>query len=176
MSTAQDSAPPREEHAPWWRGRAELGVAGFLYLVAALVLVDAAGLETGGAQRGPVGPAAVPVAVGVLLIVVATVLAIDVLRGGRGAAEDGEDVDPTASSDWRTVALLAGAFLVNAALIDTAGWIISGALLFWGSAFALGSRHWIRDPLISVALSTGSHLLFGAMGIWLPAGPFTGVI
>ncbi|WP_199493095.1 tripartite tricarboxylate transporter TctB family protein [Marinitenerispora sediminis] len=175
MSAPPSAAPPRDARAPWW-GRAELGVAAFLYLVAALVLVDAAGLDAGVTQRGPVGPAAVPVGVGLLLIVVATVLAVDVLRGGRGAAEDGEDVDPEATSDWRTVALLAGAFLTNAALIDIAGWIISGALLFWGSAFALGSRHWIRDPLISVGLSAGTHLLFGSLGIWLPAGPFTGVI
>ncbi|MFC3995700.1 tripartite tricarboxylate transporter TctB family protein [Nocardiopsis sediminis] len=174
--TAPGAPAQAEPAAPWHRGKAELGVCAFLYALAALVLVDAAGLDAGPAQRGPVGPAAVPIAVGVLLLVVATLLTVDVLRGGRGSADTGEDVDPSARTDWRTVALLIGAFLANAALIDTAGWIISGAVLFWGSAFALGSRHWVRDPLIAVAMSVGSFLLFSALGVWLPAGPFTGVL
>ncbi|PSK99927.1 putative tricarboxylic transport membrane protein [Murinocardiopsis flavida] len=164
-------APGRSSHRTL-RGRAELGVCAFLYLLAAVVLYDAASLGSDFTQRGPVGPAAVPTAVGILLIAVATLLTVDVLRGGRGAPEDSEDVDPDAPSDWRTLALLAGAFLTNVVLLDVAGWIISGALLFWGAAFALGSRHWIRDPLIAFAMSTGSYLLFSALGIWLPAGPF----
>ncbi len=35
-------------------------------------------------QRGPVGPKTVPVVVGVGLLLVAALLAVDVLRGGRG--------------------------------------------------------------------------------------------
>ncbi|TDQ53319.1 tripartite tricarboxylate transporter TctB family protein [Actinorugispora endophytica] len=174
---APEATRPAPEATRWWTGRAELGVCVFLYVVAALVLADAATLDSGlTQQRGPVGPAAVPVLVGVLLAVVATLLVVDVLRGGTGAAEDGEDVDPDARSDWRTVILLAAAFLVNAAVIDTAGWIVSGALLFWGASFALGSRHWVRDPLLAVGLSLGSYLMFSALGVWLPAGPFEGIL
>lgn len=159
------------------RGGSELGVAVFLAGLAAVVLVDAARLHSELVRRGPVGPKTVPVAVGVLLAVVAVLLAVDVLRGGRGQAESGEDIDLDRPGDWRTVLLLAGSFLVNAALIDRAGWPVSGALLFWGAAFALGSRHPVRDPLLAVGLSTSTFYIFDrGLGLALPAGVLAGVL
>ncbi len=86
--------------------RSELGICALLAVLGVLVLVDAINIPTDFAQRGPVGPKAVPIVVGVLLLVVAAFLARDVLRGGRGEAEGGEDVDLSAPSDWRTVLLL----------------------------------------------------------------------
>jgi putative tricarboxylic transport membrane protein len=159
------------------RGRSEIGVALLLLALGALVLVDAARIPTDFTQRGPVGPAAVPVVVGMLLIVVAVFLARDVLRGGRGEAEGGEDIDLSHPSDWRTVMLLAGAFLANAALIERAGWPISGAVLFFGTAYALGSRRIVLTLLVSVAMSVGTYYLFGQLlGIGLPAGVLEGVL
>ena len=70
---------------------------------------------------GPVGPAAVPAVVGVALLVIAVLLARDVLRGGHGESEVGEDVDLSHPSDWRTVLLLIAAFLANVVLIDRVG-------------------------------------------------------
>lgn len=167
MST---SAPPRK------LDRAELGISLLLVALGAVVLWDAARLPAL-AQRGPVGPAAVPVVVGLMLIVCAAFLAVDVLRGGRGEAETGEDVDLSAPSDWRTVLLLAAAFLANVALIDRVGWPISGAVLFWGCSYALGSRHYVRDALFALALSVGSYFVFaGGLGIDLPAGVLEGVL
>jgi putative tricarboxylic transport membrane protein len=160
-----------------FEGRSELGVAVFLAALGVLVLVDAARLPTDFTQRGPVGPAAVPVAVGAALLVLSVLLARDVLRGGHGEAETGEDVDLTHPSDWRTVLLLIGAFLANVVLIDRVGWPISGAVLFWGSAYALGSRHWVRDPIIAVVLSVLTYLVFArVLGIGLPAGVLEGVL
>ncbi|HEV7931065.1 MAG TPA: tripartite tricarboxylate transporter TctB family protein [Actinomadura sp.] len=159
------------------RGHSEYGVAAFLLAVGVLVLTDTARISTDFTQRGPVGPKAVPTVVGVLLVVIAVLLAVDVMRGGRGEAEGGEDIDLSHPSDWRTIALLAGAFLANAALIERAGWPISGALLFWGCTYALGSRHLVRDALIALALSAGTYLLFArGLGIGLPAGPLEGVL
>jgi putative tricarboxylic transport membrane protein len=142
----------------------------------ALVLYDASQIPTDFTQRGPVGPAAVPVVLGVALLVIAVLLARDVLRGGHGEAEGGEDVDLSHPSDWRTVLMLIAAFLANVVLIDRVGFPISGALLFWGSAYALGSRHWVRDPLIAVALSVITYLIFSrGLGIGLPGGPLEGI-
>lgn len=59
--------------------------------------------------------------VGAGLLVVAVLLAVDVLRGGRGESEGGEDVDLSEPSDWRTVLLLAGVFLAFAVLIGPVG-------------------------------------------------------
>lgn len=159
------------------QGRSELGVALFLGAVGAVVVVSALLLPESRIARGPVGPAAVPLVVGGLLIVVAAFLAVDVWRGGRGEPEGGEDIELTGSSDWRTIALLAVAFLANALLIEPLGWPLSGAILFWGSAFALGSRHYIRDGLLSIGLGVGSWYLFVlGLGISLPVGILRGIL
>ena len=145
------------------QGRSELGVALLLLALGVLAIVDAAQIPATPGQRGPVGPAAVPVVVGGLHV--------------DGEAEGGEDVDLSHPSDWRTVLLLAGAFLANVVLIEPAGWPISGAVLFFGSAYALGSRHLIRDVIIAFALSFGTYYLFGqVLGIGLPAGVLGGIL
>jgi putative tricarboxylic transport membrane protein len=155
-----------------WKDRSELGICALLAVLGVLVLVDALQIPTDFTQRGPVGPKAVPVVVGVLLLVTALLLARDVLRGGRGEAEGGEDIDLNAPSDWRTVLLLSAAFLANAALIGVVGFPISGAILFWGAAYALGSRNLVRDPLIAAGMSIVTFLLFNnLLGVPLPGGP-----
>jgi putative tricarboxylic transport membrane protein len=161
----------------WLKERSELGVSAVLVVLGVLVLVDALRIHTDFAQRGPVGPKAVPILVGSLLLVVAVLLARDVLRGGRGEAEGGEDIDLAAPADWRTVLLLCGAFLANAALIGVVGFPISGAILFWGAAYALGSRNLVRDPLIAAGLSVLTFLIFNnLLGVPLPGGPLMGVL
>jgi putative tricarboxylic transport membrane protein len=105
-------------------------------------------------------------------VVTAALLARDVLRGGKGEAEGGEDIDLTAPSDWRTVLLLSAAFLANAALIGVVGFPISGAILFWGAAYALGSRSFVRDPLIAAGMSVLTFVVFNnLLGVPLPGGP-----
>jgi putative tricarboxylic transport membrane protein len=112
-----------------------------------------------------------------MLIICAVVLAIDVLRGGHAEAEGGEDVDLNHPSDWRTVLLLVAAFLANVLLINPVGWWFSGAVLFWGSAYALGSRRYVRDVAIAFALSFATYYIFAAgLGIGLPAGVLQGIL
>ena len=133
------------------KGRAELGVAVFLALVGVVVLVDGLACPPCPRRRTRWAAADAPRgrrAAGRLC---------RVPRRGRPArrprrGEGGEDVDLDHPSDWRTVGLLLVAFIANIVLIDRLGFVISGAILFWGSCFALGSRHLVRDPLISVAL------------------------
>ena len=159
------------------KGRSELGVAALLGAAGALVLLDAARLVVPYSQSDPVGPKTVPIIVGALLLVCAVMLAVNVLRGGRGEAEAGEDVDLTHPADWKTVLPLAGAFIANILLIDWAGWVISGTVLFWGSVWALGSRHYVRDGLISLALSLLTFYGFYlGLGIALPAGLLEGIL
>ncbi|MFE7812084.1 tripartite tricarboxylate transporter TctB family protein [Streptomyces sp. NPDC057433] len=168
---------PATERRSWLRDHSELGVCIMLLTLGILVLTDALTMDVDITQRGPVGPRTVPVAVGAGLLVVAALLAVDVLRGGRGQAGTGEDVDLSEPADWRTVLLLTGVFLGSAVLIEPLGFPVAGALLFWGAAFTLGSRRFDRDPLIAAAVSLVAHTVFdNLLGVPLPGGPLMGVL
>jgi putative tricarboxylic transport membrane protein len=157
--------------------RAELGVAVLLALVGVVVIVDAMGLDVPYSESDPVGPRTVPYLVGALLLSCAVLLAVNVLGGGHGEAEEGEDVDLTAPTEWRVVVPLVLAFLANVLLIDVLGWVISGALLFFCSSWALGSRHVVRDLLISVVLALVTFYgFYVGLGVLLPAGVLEGVL
>ncbi|MEV5437498.1 tripartite tricarboxylate transporter TctB family protein [Streptomyces sp. NPDC052682] len=179
MSTRTDTPPAGTgaERRSWLRDHSELGVCALLLTLGVLVLTDALTMDVDLTQRGPVGPRTVPVVVGAGLLVIAALLAVDVLRGGRGQAETGEDVDLSEPADWRTVLLLAGVFLGAAVLIEPLGFPVAGALLFWGAAYALGSRSTDRDPLIAAALSLVTYAVFThLLGVPLPGGPLMGVL
>lgn len=165
------AAAPGGDRAQYW-------VCAFLTLVGVLVILDAT-TRVGSATSptDPVGPKPVPVVLGVLLLVVAAVYAVDVARGGTGEAEAGEDIDLGTPVDWRTVLLLIGVFVLNIVLIDRLGWVISGSLLLWGSAFALGNRHHVRNLVIAVALSLATFYAFAiGLGVNLPAGVLQGIL
>ncbi|MER6914686.1 tripartite tricarboxylate transporter TctB family protein [Streptomyces sp. NPDC000594] len=177
MNRTESSARPAGSGGGWLREHSEIGVSVLLFAIGLLVLGDAITMDVDISQRGPVGPRTVPIAVGLGLLVIAVLLAIDVVRGGRGEAETGEDIDLSEPSDWRTVLLLAGVFLGFAVLIGPVGFPISGMLLFWGAAFALGSRSHHRDPLIAAVLSLVTYYLFNnLLGVPLPGGPLMGVL
>jgi len=161
----------------WLRRHSELWLCLFLLALGVLVLTDAISMPADFTQRGPVGPKAVPVLVGSLLILISLLLARDVLRGGKGEAEAGEDIDLDTPAEWRTVLGLSAAFLVNAALIGVVGFPISSAIMFWGASYALGSRHLVRDPLIAALVSVITWVIFTQLlGLTLPGGPLMGVL
>ncbi|MEU9185547.1 tripartite tricarboxylate transporter TctB family protein [Streptomyces sp. NPDC048484] len=182
MTTRTTDIPPTpptstDTRRSWLREHSELGVCVMLLGLGALVLTDALTMDVDITQRGPVGPKTVPIVVGIGLLVIAALLAVDVLRGGHGEAEGGEDVDLSEPADWRTVLLLTGVFLGSAVLIEPLGFPIAGALLFWGAAFALGSRRLDKDPLIAAVLSLATYAVFNnLLGVPLPGGPLMGVL
>lgn len=179
MSTDLDATTTE---APGARGagrtvdRAQYGLAAFLVVVGGYTLYDAAGLEAGFADQ-PVQPYAVPYVVGAVLVLLGVLLAVATARGDRPEAEDGEDVDLSGGSDWRTVGLLTAVFAANVALIDWLGWAITGALLFAGAAGVLGSRTHVRNLAIGVALSVGTwYGFYVGLGIPIPPGVLDGVL
>ena len=156
-------------------GKSELGVAVFLIGLGAIGLVDAYSLSDNVASRGPLHSSTMPTVVGALLVVTGLVLSADVLRGGRGEIEGGEDIDLDEPTAWIPFVAIGLVFLANAVFMESLGWPITGAFLFWGAATALGSRHLVRDVVISLAMSFGSYVLFvEALGINLPAGILDG--
>ena len=156
--------------------RAQYGLAAFLVLVGGYVVYDATGLHRGFADQ-PVQPYAFPFVVGAVLVVLGIVLAVATSRGDVAEAEEGEDIDLSEKGDARTVGLLALVFVVNIVLITWLGWAITGAFLFAASAHVLGSRTWVRDIAIGVALSLATFYgFYVGLGIPIPAGILDGVL
>jgi putative tricarboxylic transport membrane protein len=157
--------------------RAQYGVCAFLAVLGAAVIVDASRIGHATSSNDPIGPRPVPIIIGALLVVVAVVYAVDVYRGGTGEREEGDDVDLTGGVSWRTVAALVAVFVANALLVDWLGWVISGSLLFWGSAVALGSRRYVTSLVIAIALSLTTFYAFAiGLGVNLPAGVLQGIL
>ncbi|WP_232679097.1 tripartite tricarboxylate transporter TctB family protein [Nocardioides sp. R-C-SC26] len=165
-----DSAPRRVVDT------AQYGLAAFLVLVGGYTLYDASTLHDGFADQ-PVQPYAVPYVVGAVLTLLGMLLAVATWRGDVPQAEEGEDVDLTGGSDWATVAKLGGVLVLNIVLIDWLGWAITGAMLFAGCAWALGSRTPVRDVALGAALSLGTwYGFYAGLGIPIPAGILDGVL
>jgi putative tricarboxylic transport membrane protein len=157
-------------------GRSEYGVSLLLLALGVVAIVDALGLVERG-SRGFMTARTLPIVVGSLLILCGVLLAVDVARGGRGEEEEGEDVDLSHGSDWRTLAILVAAFAFNAAFIDLLGWPVTGAVLFSGAAFALGSRQLVRVAIIAIVLSVGTwYGFYLGLDVKLPAGLLDGIL
>jgi putative tricarboxylic transport membrane protein len=167
MSTTAHRADPVESNAPR-RDLPQLGLAALLAVVGAFTIYDATTLEVGFAD--PVGPRAFPYVIGSVLVALAVLLAVATARGDKPEAEEGEDVDLTHPADWATVAKLIATLVFTIATIDFLGWAISGAVLFAGSAWALGSRTQIRDVIVGFVMSVGSWYVF-YVGLDIPLTP-----
>lgn len=80
-------------------------------------------------------------------------------------------------SDWRALLTVLGSLIAFIVLLRTAGWILAAAVLFWGVAYALGSRRPVFDLSIALVMSSVIQLIFGTLlGLNLPAGFLEGVI
>ena len=174
MTTTDDTVRTAPERAT---DRAQYLVCVVLVAVGAFLIYDALTLEAGFAKVDPVGPKLFPTAIGVVLLLLAIVLAIAIPRGSVGEADAGEDVDPNTPGDWRTVGLLVGLFVAVIVAINPLGWVITGTLLFAGTATILGNRHYVRNLAIGAVLALISfYAFYSGLGIPLPAGVLDGIL
>ncbi|MDH2429255.1 tripartite tricarboxylate transporter TctB family protein [Sphaerisporangium sp. TRM90804] len=165
-----DAAPAPPDRRP------ELVLAALVLGLGVFVIAGTADVAAAGSTVG-LGPRFFPLLVGAALIVIGVCYVVDVLRGGRGDPEESEDIDTSVPSDWRAVVLVGGIFLAFAVLVDLLGWIIAGALLFGGVAWALGARRPARTAAVAVVLSISTYLIFvKGLGVTLPGGLLEGVI
>jgi len=152
-------------------------VCAVMVIVGAFLIFDAVSLPGDWAKVDPVGPRLFPIAIGVGLLIMAVVLAVAIPRGSRGEADAGEDIDPDMPSDWRTVGLLVGMFVLLIVLVNPLGWAIAGALFFAGCATILGSKHYVRNIVIGTVLAVASfYAFYSGLGIPLPAGILDGIL
>jgi putative tricarboxylic transport membrane protein len=165
----QTAAPAPERDLP------QLGLAAMLVVVGAYTFYDATTLRVGFGD--PVGPRLFPYVIGAVTVVLGLLLVLATLRGDVPQAEGGEDVDLRQRADWVTVLKLVGVLLFTVLTISFLGWAVSGALLFVGSAWALGSRTLVRDVIVGFVLSVLSWYFFHeGLGVILPAGILDGVL
>ncbi|UBU11963.1 tripartite tricarboxylate transporter TctB family protein [Nonomuraea gerenzanensis] len=154
------------------RWRPELGLAVVVLVLGVLVVVGTLDVSAAASQLG-IGPRFFPMLVGGAMVIVGLFYVADVLRGGHGDPEESEDVDASAPTDWRSLALVSGIFLAFAALLDLLGWIVGASLLFFGLSVALGAEHKLRAAVIAVVLGVTTYLLFvNGLGVNLPNGVF----
>lgn len=177
MSTPLDTtpdAPPAAAPAPE-RDLPQLGLAAALVIVGAYTFWEATTLRIGFGD--PVGPRVFPYAIGTVTVALGLMLVAATFRGDVPQAEGGEDVDLRQPADWVTVLKLVGVLLFTALTISFLGWAVNGALLFVGSAWALGSRTLVRDVLVGIVMSVSSWYFFHeVLGVILPAGILDGVL
>lgn len=155
--------------------RAQYVLAAALAVVGIYTLVDARGLSVGFGD--PVGPRVFPYVVGGAMVVLAVLLAVATARGDVAEGEEGEDIDLTTPIDWQTVGKLIGVLVLNLLLVNVLGWAITGALLFAGCAWALGSRTLLRDLIVGAILSVASwYFFYVGLGVPLTPGILDGVL
>ena len=169
-----DAASDTATHESPTVDRAQYILAAALLAVGVYTIIDARGLSVGFGD--PVGPRVFPYLIGTGMVVLAVLLAIATARGDVAEAEAGEDIDLTTPPDWLTVGKLVGIFVLNLLLVNVLGWAISGALLFTGSAWALGSRTLVRDLIVGAVLSVSSWYFFYALGVPLTPGILDGIL
>jgi putative tricarboxylic transport membrane protein len=155
--------------------KAQYGLAALLAAVGLYTLVDARGLTVGFGD--PVGPRVFPYVIGTVMILLAGLLVVATARGDVAEGEAGEDVDLTSPPDWITVGKLVAILVLNVLFVNLLGWAVTGALLFAGCAWAMGSRTQLRDLLVGAVLSVGSwYFFYVGLDVPLPPGILDGIL
>jgi len=152
-------------------------VVAVLVLVGGFLVYSALTMPAGFAKVDPVGPKFFPMVIGIAALVLAVILAIVIPRGSVGEADAGEDIDPEAPGDWRTVGLLVALFVAMILLVEPLGWVVMSTLFFGGAATILGSKHYVRNFVIGLILALASfYAFYSGLGIPLPAGILDGIL
>ena len=146
-------------------GELFLGFA--LVLLGTLILTGTLSITVAPAYSR-VGPRVFPFVVAAGMIVLGILYAIESWKGAQTPAED----HPV--NLWPIV-LISGGIIVDALLMPSLGFILSSTILFVLVAVGFGSRRYLRDGLVGLALSAVAYVTFMyGLGLRLPAGPFAG--
>lgn len=80
----------------------------------------------------------------------------------RGLVSGGGDVTwgDIASAPWRGLLVVSASILVFALVLDTAGLVVSGALLLFGAGFAAPRVRWMESVLFAVIMSLAVAAIF----------------
>ena len=136
-----------------------------------------------------VGPKDIPMMIGAVLALLGLALA---WQGWR--AKPAPQLDPPAvmdapgskldalgtgggQIDWLPLAAIGIGLIQQILLLEFLGFVPTAAILFFCVAYGFGSRRYLRDILIAVALAVVAYVGFvHALGLNLPAGVLGGVL
>lgn len=139
------------------------GVAG----LAAMILVDAAGLKQDGGYAG-VGPADVPRLVAYGLLVLAVLTAVAGVKG---------DMPRPQRQAPAPILWIMGGLLGQVVLLHVAGFVISGAILFGMTARGFGQKPLWRNFAVGLVLAVLIYGVFDRLlQLNLPGGPLEQLI
>ncbi|MDV6375160.1 tripartite tricarboxylate transporter TctB family protein [Deinococcus arenicola] len=124
-----------------------------------------------------VGPRVFPLIISVGLTALGLLLTISVLRGGRAEPAAEEDTDMEAPVNLAAPGIILGGFLLGAAVLTTAGFVIGTAIMYFSVAWAFGERRigLMAGVALAVALVTYEAFTRG-LGLNLPPGFLKGII
>ena len=89
--------------------------------------------------------------------------------GKAGPADTGAAPSAPVASDLRTTGFVLATLIGFVLVLPWAGWVLSGAALFWCIARALGSRSTWMDVGVALLISSVIQLIFGGLlGLSLP--------
>jgi putative tricarboxylic transport membrane protein len=171
-----DTADTAEPATPVRRNYGELALSALLLALGLYLIIDARSITIPGSSN-TVGPRFFPYVVGGATALVGLLLVVRILRGDQGPEEEGEDIDPDATTSWRAVVTISVAFLAHALLINVIGWPLAVTLMFGVVAWSLSTQHrsgvggLVRPLLAGGIASVVIWLIFvKALGVVLPGG------
>ncbi|WAC67355.1 tripartite tricarboxylate transporter TctB family protein [Agrococcus sp. SL85] len=156
---------------------------------AAYLLVGMATMQVPPSAAFP-GPRFFPGIIAAALLLLATLLAVEAIRGARRAepatgavqvaasgqpgeadiAEAGiaeaDAAEPAAQParrvrvDWASFAWVVGSFLAFVPLLELLGWVIAGGLLFWGVSRGFGAARPLQSLVAGLAVSSIAYIAF----------------
>lgn len=137
------------------------------------LVVQTAGIEVS-PSYARVGPRVFPWVISFGLILLGLLLARDAIAG-QWTADD--SAPGAAAFDWHAFLLIGLGLVLHMVLIGRGGFVVASTVLFVCVARGFGSRTWLRDTVIGVALAFVVYVGFKyGLGLDLPAGVLAGLL
>ena len=148
----------------------ELTIPALLFAIGGYLVFGLWTMEIPDTAKWP-GPEFFPMIITISIFAVAAAMTLQITRGAVRSRRESMPRGPR--TDWKSTATVVASFLAFALALEPLGWILSGAILFWGVARGLGSRRPLFDLGIALAVSSLIQLAFSAgLGLRLPSGIF----